>query len=127
MLVPQSSDDLDTDTEFEPVEDMTLETRSRCKDFFFLNLFVRWLMVSTNLNLSVKTHVTMGMIAEQSYLFSVRIQKKNFSFSCTNYHCVITTIVFTQDLEKSVDKLRNFCFASSINCVTPCALKSIKT
>lgn len=35
MLVPppQSSDDLDTDTEFEPVEDMTLETRSRCKDF----------------------------------------------------------------------------------------------
>lgn len=35
MLVPQSSDDLDTDTEFEPVEDMTLETRSRCKDFLF--------------------------------------------------------------------------------------------
>lgn len=29
----QSSDDLDTDTEFEPVEDMTLETRSRCKVF----------------------------------------------------------------------------------------------
>lgn len=31
----QSSDDLDTDTEFEPVEDMTLETRSRCKVFCF--------------------------------------------------------------------------------------------
>lgn len=28
----QSSEELDTDTEFEPVEDMTIETRSRCKD-----------------------------------------------------------------------------------------------
>ncbi|KAH8255152.1 hypothetical protein KR032_011436 [Drosophila birchii] len=27
---PEGSEDLDTDTEIEPVEDMTLETRSRC-------------------------------------------------------------------------------------------------
>lgn len=33
-LLTQSSEELDTDTEFEPVEDMTIETRSRCKDFF---------------------------------------------------------------------------------------------
>lgn len=32
----QSSDDLDTDTEFEPVEDLTLETRSRCKHILLL-------------------------------------------------------------------------------------------
>lgn len=31
VLMNRSSEDLDTDTEFEPVEDMTLETRSRCK------------------------------------------------------------------------------------------------
>lgn len=30
----QSSEELDTDTEFEPVEDMTIETRSRCKNDF---------------------------------------------------------------------------------------------
>jgi len=41
----QSSEELDTDTEFEPVEDMTIETRSRCKlsaCFFcvFLNVFL---------------------------------------------------------------------------------------
>lgn len=39
----QNSDELDTDTEFEPVEDMTIETRSRCKDFrciiFLTNFF----------------------------------------------------------------------------------------
>lgn len=28
----KNSDELDTDTEFEPVEDMTHETRSRCKN-----------------------------------------------------------------------------------------------
>lgn len=32
----QSSEDLDTDTEFEPVEDMTLETRSRCNIYICL-------------------------------------------------------------------------------------------
>lgn len=31
----QSSEDLDTDTEFEPVEDLTLETRSRCNILLF--------------------------------------------------------------------------------------------
>jgi hypothetical protein len=37
----QSSEELDTDTEFEPVEDMTIETRSRCKIFFcFVACFV---------------------------------------------------------------------------------------
>uniref|UniRef100_T1H4B7 Uncharacterized protein n=1 Tax=Megaselia scalaris TaxID=36166 RepID=T1H4B7_MEGSC len=33
-LLLHSSEDLDTDTEFEPVEDMALETRSRCMPFF---------------------------------------------------------------------------------------------
>lgn len=38
----QSSDELDTDTEFEPVEDMTIETRSRCKIFvYFYRLFCK--------------------------------------------------------------------------------------
>lgn len=37
LLETQDSEDLDTDTEFEPVEDMTLETRSRCMIFF--NIF----------------------------------------------------------------------------------------
>lgn len=35
FVCSQSSEDLDTDTEFEPVEDMTLETRSRCNLAFF--------------------------------------------------------------------------------------------
>lgn len=34
-VIVQSSEELDTDTEFEPVEDMTIETRSRCKNFVF--------------------------------------------------------------------------------------------
>lgn len=38
VLFLQSSEDLDTDTEFEPVEDMALETRSRCMRFLFVNL-----------------------------------------------------------------------------------------
>jgi catenin alpha len=36
VLMNRSSEDLDTDTEFEPVEDMTLETRSRCNAFYVL-------------------------------------------------------------------------------------------
>lgn len=45
LYVLQSSEDLDTDTEFEPVEDMTLETRSRCMAFYvvfflILNIFI---------------------------------------------------------------------------------------
>lgn len=35
----QNSEDLDTDTEFEPVEDMTLETRSRCNAFYVFFLY----------------------------------------------------------------------------------------
>lgn len=41
VLFLQSSEDLDTDTEFEPVEDMALETRSRCMRFLFLFLVLR--------------------------------------------------------------------------------------
>lgn len=36
FLVLQSSEELDTDTEFEPVEDMTIETRSRCEIYGFI-------------------------------------------------------------------------------------------
>lgn len=39
-VIVQSSEELDTDTEFEPVEDMTIETRSRCKIFFLNNNFI---------------------------------------------------------------------------------------
>lgn len=42
----QSSEDLDTDTEFEPVEDMTLETRSRCN--FFLHNLIFFLSLALN-------------------------------------------------------------------------------
>jgi len=38
-MCSQSSEELDTDTEFEPVEDMTLETRSRCNLLFMFCLF----------------------------------------------------------------------------------------
>lgn len=36
FFVFQSSEELDTDTEFEPVEDMTIETRSRCEIYGFI-------------------------------------------------------------------------------------------
>ena len=39
-VIVQSSEELDTDTEFEPVEDMTIETRSRCKNIFNLNYYL---------------------------------------------------------------------------------------
>lgn len=38
--IGQNSEDLDTDTEFEPVEDQTMETRSRCN---FLHSFIYYL------------------------------------------------------------------------------------
>lgn len=39
FVCDQSSEELDTDTEFEPVEDMTIETRSRCKILFYVLCF----------------------------------------------------------------------------------------
>lgn len=103
-------------------------------------------MVSTNLNLSVKTHL--GMIAEpflgqntkkklfpvafgSGLQFTLEIQFSTFSSSCTNYCCVITKIVFTQWTWKKVStNLAIFILrhqSIQLNCVTPCALKSIKT
>jgi len=41
LILLQSSEDLDTDTEFEPVEDLTLETRSRCNTLLFVSFYIR--------------------------------------------------------------------------------------